>query len=164
MISLEPISLFPESSLISPIVPSSASTDTPKGCATLITSFVILMLSSNDSLEASIITEVNPQRIALCTCSIVAPWSKWIHIGTWDLFALSLHISMKLSPWNSNSFGWIAKITGACFSSQHSTTAFKICPVPILKAGTAKLCSLATDKSSFMFINISISPFMSSNF
>ena len=88
-----------------PIVPSSASTDTSETFATSTTFLVIAILSSYDICDASIITEVNPQRIARRISSNLPPWSRWITIGTLDLFASSIQVFIKLSPKNSSSVG-----------------------------------------------------------
>ena len=66
MMAAAPSSASPS---VSPIVPSSPSTDRPTACAASATFLVSAMFSSNGSIEPSIITEVKPVRIAVRICS-----------------------------------------------------------------------------------------------
>lgn len=82
---------------MSPMVPSSPSTDTPTMWQYFTTSAVFSMFSCSGRCEASIITEVKPQCTARMMLSMLSPWSMWITNGTELLPARATTYFMKSS-------------------------------------------------------------------
>ena len=78
--------------------------------------------------------------------------------GTGDFRARSLTPATKSGPVYASSSGWISRITGELVSSTRSIIPTNIAQLLMLKAGIANLCSFATARISFIFINIAALP------
>jgi hypothetical protein len=139
---------------LAPIVPSSASTDTPSAWAASVTARESATFSSKGIIEASIITDVKPYRKASSICSKVAPWSQCTAIGTVERWARSTMPVTISGPMCRTSSGWIATIRGASVSSLISTMPWNIAQSLMLKAGTAKLCSFATSRIALPVVSM----------
>ena len=63
-------------------------------------------------------------------------------------------------PMCATSSGWIPMISGAFFSSLISTMPLHIAQSLMLKAGTAKLFSLATSRIALPVVSMPCSPFL----
>ena len=69
------------------VIPSSASTETPRGCATSTTRLVTAIFSLKLKKDPSIMTDVKPASIHLTAISKSPPWSRCIATGTGTFLA-----------------------------------------------------------------------------
>ncbi len=86
----------------------------------------------------------------------MAPWSQWIAIGTDERWAREMMPLIMSGPMCFTSSGWMATISGASVFSLISTIPWNIAQSLMLKAGTAKLCSLATSRIALPVVSMGV--------